>query len=69
MKSIKSKLVMFFGAILICICLINMFISAYNNDKMLKDSEKIKLTEASEKSAEIGEHDAQLTGIRYFWRT
>ena len=53
MKSIKSKLVMFFGAILICICLINMFISAYNNDKMLKDSEKIKLTEASEKSAEI----------------
>ena len=53
MKSIKAKIVAFFGALLVCICIINMYISAYNTDRILKNSEKTKLTEASEKSAEI----------------
>lgn len=53
MKSIKSRLIIVFGALLTIICLINMYISAYETDKTLKNSEEVKLTEASVKSAEI----------------
>lgn len=53
MKSIKSKLIMFFGAIIICICIINMLISVYNTYKIIENSENTKLIEISEKSAEV----------------
>lgn len=53
MKSIKQKLVFFFGAILICTSIINIIISAYGTNKMIKKNEIVKLIETSEKSAEI----------------